>query len=114
MYRNYFHLSSLLLLATLFTVGCAMVGVEYVGELSFSPTTTVDVYFSVEDIERGYTIMGQVLGTGPLGSNDKIQEKLIEEAKRRGADAVVITGLDTLSGDNSTKSQINALSVKYK
>ena len=58
--------------------------------------------------------MGQVLGTGRLGSNDKIQEKLIEEAKYRGADAVVITGLDTLSGDSSTESQINAWYVKYK
>ena len=46
---------SLVLLVGLLAVGCAEV--DYVGE-AFWPTTNVDLYFSKEDIEKEYTVMG--------------------------------------------------------
>ena len=90
MCRRNFQLSSVFILVGLFAVGCA--GVNYVGNL-FNPTTTVDVYFSKEEIETDYTVMRHALGTGTWVSNDKIQKKLIEEAQNRGADAILTTGL---------------------
>lgn len=114
MCRGYFRLTSLLLLITLFAIGCASVTVQYDGELLFDPTTTVDVYFSEGDVEKAYTIMGEAVGSGPLRSFDKIQAKLIEDAKLKGADAIVITGLDRSDEGNNTRSLLNALFLKYK
>ena len=71
MCRGNFQLSSAFILVALFAVGCA--GVNYVGN-SFDPTTTVDVYFSKEEIETDYTVMGHALGTGTWVSNDKTQK----------------------------------------
>ena len=114
MNRRYFHFNSVLLLITLFAIGCAGVKVEYDGELLFDPTTTVDVYFSEGDVETAYTPMGQAVGRGPLRALDKIQAKLIEDAKLKGADAIVITGLDRYSAGDTERSLINALFLKYK
>ena len=79
MCRGNFQLSSAFILVALFAVGCA--GVNYVGN-SFDPTTTVDVYFSKEEIETDYTVMGHALGTGTWVSNDKIQKKLQQDEFR--------------------------------
>ena len=110
MCRKVFHFSCLFLLVALF-VGCP--SVKYVGE-SYDPTTTVDVYFSEEDVEKAYAMMGEAVGSGQGRSYDKIQAKLIEEAKRKGADAVVITGLDRVDNNDSPLGLINALFLKYK
>ena len=72
MCRANFQLSSAFILVALFAVGCA--DVNYVGN-SFNSTTTVDVYFSKEEIETDYTVMGHALDTGTWVSNDKIQKK---------------------------------------
>ena len=115
MYRKTFQLSGVFIFVTLFAVGCATV--NYVGE-SFEPTTTVDVYFSKESIEKEYTVIGHAIGSSSFGSNDTIQKKLIEEAKRKGADAVLITGIgkgQTSLGESSIdEDQINASFLKYK
>jgi len=111
-----FKLSSAFILVTLLAIGCT--SVNYVGE-SFDPTTDVDVYYSKEDIKKEYTVMGHATGLGTLASNDKIQKTLIEEARRKGADAVLITGLGkTLSSaiDDSgiDENHIYASFLKYK
>ena len=99
-------------LLTLLVIGCA--GVNYLGK-SFDPTTTVDVYFSKEEVEKEYTVMGHALGTGTWVSNSKIQERLVEEAKRKGADAILITGLGKDEDDlGIVEDQINASFLKYK
>lgn len=107
-----------LLLLGLFVavLGCAEV--RYVGE-THSPTTEVDIYFDEKNIEREYTTIGQAIGTGGFGTNtDKIQAKLIEEAKKRGADAILITGVGKDSvplGDSGStdETQISASFLKY-
>lgn len=115
MCRSSFRLSTAFILVTLLAIGCA--SVNYVGK-SFDPTTNVDVYFSKEEIEKDYTVLGHAIGSGRLVSNDKIQEKLIEEAKRKGADAVLITGIGRSNvpvGDSSIEeNQIDASFLKYK
>ena len=104
---------SLPVLVTLLAIGCA--NVNYIGK-SFEPTTNVDLYFSKEDIEKEYTVMGHAVGDGTSDSNE-IQKALIEEAKEKGADAVLITGIDnqllsTEEGD--PESEVKASYLKYK
>jgi len=117
MCKHNFKLSSLFIFVLVLTIGCA--SVNYVGK-SFDPTTNVDIYFSKEEINKEYTVIGHAIGSGTFGaSNDKIQNKLIEEAKLKGADAILITGLGKSHvpiGDNSSteENQINASFLKYK
>ena len=116
MCRSNFKLSSVFILVTLLAVGCA--SVNYVGK-SFDPTTSVDVYFSKEEIKKEYTVIGQAIGSGVWASNDKIEKKLIEEAKRKGADAILITGLGKShvpigESGSADENQINASFLKYK
>ena len=98
----------LVVLVGLLAIGCARV--NYIGK-SFEPTTDVDLYFSKEDIEKEYTVMGHAIGSGTYDSSS-IQKALIEEAKEKGADAVLITGID--DQDNGYESEITASFLKYK
>jgi len=104
------------ILAVLLVVGCA--SVDYVGR-SLDPTVQVDVYYSAEEIERKYTVIGHAIGTGKfLVSNEAILEELIEEARSRGADAILITGIDKShvpTDDGSVEEkQIIASFLKYE
>jgi len=113
MCRRNVQLSRIFAFLALFAVGCT--SARYVGN-SFSPTTAVDVYFSEEEIETDYTVMGHALGSGAWGASyAKIQEKLIKEAQHRGADAILITGLgQTHISIGEDGSQINASFLKYQ
>ena len=55
--------------------------------------------------------MGHAIGSGAYDSN-AIQKALIEEAKEKGADAVLITGID--DQDNGHESEVPASFLKYK
>ena len=82
----------LITLAVLLTVSCTKI--DYVGR-SYAPTANVDVYFSLDDIKGSYEVMGHLTATaGSFTSSEDMQEKIIEKAREKGADAVVILGLD--------------------
>lgn len=108
-----------LLLLGLVLGALACAEVRYVGE-THSPTTNIDIFYDENSIEREFTTIGHAIGTGGFGlSTDKIQKKLIEEAKKRGADAILIKGVGKDSvpfGDDSStdETQINASFLKYK
>ncbi|UCH10229.1 MAG: hypothetical protein JSU61_13700 [Fidelibacterota bacterium] len=98
--------------------GCATV--NYIGN-SFDPTTSVDMYFSEEEITQEYTVIGHALGSMlGWGSEDseEIRAKLIEVAQLKGADAILITGIGKdnffMGGSSSAEIQIDALFLKYK
>lgn len=96
--------------------GCA--NVFYLGE-EFVPTTEVDFYYAEEAIEKPYKQIGHGLGSGFWVSNRKIKSKLIEEAKARGADAILLTGLgksNVLIGSrlNADEKQLNAVFLRYR
>ena len=58
--------------------------------------------------EKEYTVMGHAIGSGTSDSND-IQKALIEEAKEKGADAVLITEIGNprlSSEDSDPKSEV--------
>ena len=67
--------------------------VQYVGR-SYTPTTNVDLFFSPNDVKKEYEVMGKIDGKAfPFTDFQKIQDKVIEEAKKRGADGVIISGM---------------------
>lgn len=86
--------------ALLFIAACAHV--DYIGE-SYPPTPQVDVFFAEKDVPRDYRVMGKVLAqANELVSAEKLQAKIMKKAQEKGADAVVLTGLDRYkSGENT-------------
>lgn len=68
--------------------------IDYVGE-EYPPTDYVDLYFTEADVRYDYVIMGHVIATADdFISADKMQKKIMEKARKKGADAVVILGLE--------------------
>ncbi len=109
--------NSLLLFGVLiFLASCAEV--NYIGN-TYQPTTEVEIFFDEKLIEGEYTIIGHAIGTGSWGiSNEKIQDKLIQTARRKGANAIIITGIgkDSINTGEHTstdETQINAIFIRY-
>jgi hypothetical protein len=87
------------LLALLLTA-CAHV--DYVGR-SYSPTSHVDLFFDEHEVREPYDVMGQVIASAnDLVSAEKLQAKIMQKAQDKGADAVVITGMDRYKSGEST------------
>ena len=91
---------------------------NYVGD-KYEPTNSVDLYYSESDIDIEYDLIGHGLGTGFWVRNRKIQKKLIEEAKRKGADAILVTGLGKSNvlignGVSADEKQINVTFLRYR
>ena len=72
--------------------------VNFIGN-QYAPTQQVDMYFDAKDIDQEYKVMGFLQNEGREFANnpEKIKVALIEEAKRRGADAILFgDGYDEL------------------
>ena len=77
-------------LTALLLAGC--VSVRYDG-FERTPTDSLDVYDKVEDIDRPYKEMGTIEVRGDVSkmSLDRVRDRAVEEAQKRGADAMVVT-----------------------
>lgn len=78
---------------TLLLFACCSCGarLSYLGS-SQTPTQTVDVYVDASAIERPYTIIGKgymEYGLHARERIEKMQERAIEKARAKGADAVL-------------------------
>jgi hypothetical protein len=74
-------------------VGC--VNTDYVGE-SYAPTTQVDVYYAMEDVEKPHVVMGKITATAMDGwDSSEMVEELKSQAMAKGADGLVIMGVHT-------------------
>jgi hypothetical protein len=90
--------------------GCAKS--SYVGK-SYAPTVNVDLFMDENGLTRPYEVMGQVSIDGEsLVSTDKLQEKMMEEAKARGADAVLIEGYEEIYTGSSTSTNASSSTDK--
>lgn len=88
--------------------------IDYVGE-TYPSSQNVEVFYSLEEVPREYRIFGHVVGSGGIFSteNDRFQ-KIKLEAMNRGADAVVITGIDIEHQDDLEETKkIHASLIKY-
>lgn len=84
-------ISNSLFLSLMF-VACSP-SVQYMGR-SYPPTNHVEIFFSAADVKKSYEVMGKVDGKAwPLSDYSKIQESIVAEAKKKGADAVIFTGM---------------------
>ena len=90
MFNRKFKLGYVCILVILLAFGCTTV--NYIGE-PFDSSTGIDTYFSEDDITREYTVIGRAIGLGYLTPPDKMHAKFIKEAKLKGADAILITGM---------------------
>jgi predicted TIM-barrel enzyme len=76
--------------------------VDYVGR-TYPPTNKVDLFFDEREVGQDYEVMGEVLArANDLVSAEKLQAKIVEKAGEKGADAVVITGLERYKTGEST------------
>ena len=91
---------SLIVLIAVLSVSCTKI--DYVGK-SYSPTTEVDIYFSLDDVKGAYEVMGHLTASaGTFVSSEKMQEEILKKAREKGADAVVILGLDHYVTDSGS------------
>ena len=130
-----------IVVVVLLLVACTKL--DYIGE-EYAPTDHVDLFFTETDIELDYKVMGRILATaGDFVDSEKMQKKIMQKAREKGADAVLILGLDryttvgpstysettkteekggktvtTTTGSTSSstedKKQVEALFLKYK
>jgi hypothetical protein len=67
---------------------------DYLGK-TYPPTQHVDVFFSPQDVKRAYEVMGEIRAEGDdIVSYESMQQKLVQEAMQKGADAILIEKLD--------------------
>lgn len=87
---------------TVILTGC--VNTDYMGE-SYPPTTSVNVFYSMDDVTRPHTVMGKISATAMDGwDSASMVEELKAQAMAKGADALVIEGVhtDTVGSYTST------------
>lgn len=88
-------------IAALIFSGCTTI--DYVGE-EYTPTTHVDMYFAEEDITQEYKVMGHLLATAEEGiSAEKMQKDMKKKAMEKGADAIVILGMEKYQSGATTQ-----------
>ncbi|MCH7691239.1 MAG: hypothetical protein IIA17_09370 [candidate division Zixibacteria bacterium] len=93
------HLAVLLIIAICLS---ACTKIDYIGE-EYPPTTHVDLFFDMDDVTREHKVMGNLIATADDGvSTEKMQKKIMEKARQKGADAVVIMGFDKYQSGETT------------
>jgi hypothetical protein len=86
------HLQLILFAFFVLMAGCTTT--DYLGK-TYPPTQHVDVFFSPQDVKRAYEVMGEIRAEGDdIVSYESMQQKLVQEAMQKGADAILIEKLD--------------------
>lgn len=114
-------LATIALLAAL-AAGC--VSIDYVGK-SYPPTASVDLYMTPADVRRPYEVIGearaQVEALPFTSPAEQLQEKLLTEARSRGANGVILGPLtsrqvastSTTTGQATTKKKGDKKNTQY-
>lgn len=102
--------------ALMILMSCA--SVNYVGK-SLEETQNIEIFYSIDEIGVEYTVIGHALGLGLLVNPEKIQQKLVKEARLKGADAIIISGIGKgevliTTGMAAAENQLQASFLKYK
>lgn len=86
----------------LLLVGC--VSNDYTGK-TYAPTDNVEIFYAETDVGRDYEVMGtdRATASDSMSSQD-IVAKMVDEAKKRGADGIIVDNVDTRSIGSSSSS----------
>ena len=78
------------LMLSMLAAGC--VSYEYKGESGGAPSSSVMVFMNSAKIRRTYQVLGEATVSGDYRdvSRDRLMKKLISEAEKNGADAVLV------------------------
>ena len=102
---------SIILLVTLF-YSCSP-QLHFLGD-SYPPTTEVDTYYSIDDVNDRYRVIGQLTGnngsTAGFNSLDEIKNAMIEEAKKRGAHGIIFLFADSQGDYHNVKADL----IRYR
>ena len=80
--------------------GCTKL--DYIGE-EYAPTTNVEMYFSEADVTREHKVIGHLIATAPdMVSAEKMQNKMKIKAMEKGADAIIILGMEKYQSGETT------------
>lgn len=109
--KKYFLLS---MIALIYLFGC--VTPHYMGK-NYPPTNNVDIYYSPHDVKKDYEVIGKVNTTAP--NFKKAQNAILNEAKKRGADGVIYSNMQSVANVSNGMSfpadrVLNADFIKYK
>jgi cell shape-determining protein MreC len=98
---NLMNIKTCLILSIIsFSIGCNS-SLHYTGR-SYPATEQIDIFTSPKEIKRPYEVMGTIDGKmSQFADFNQLMEKLKKEAKKQGADAVLILGLK----EQNTKTQ---------
>ena len=85
----------------LLTSSCAN-RIIYYGR-SYSPTQQVEIFFREGDVVEPNQIMGKVVyEVSAKRRSEKVQNKLMEEGKRKGADAIIFDNIELTRAGSKT------------
>lgn len=95
-------------------LGCGPT-IYYLGD-SYSPTTTVDLYYDAYEVKKEYKVIGRMTNDQFINYNvESVKKEMIKKAKRVGADGIIFSDL---SIDNShsdgDKLAVKAELIKYQ
>ena len=102
--------------------GC--VSVDYVGK-SYPPTASVDLFMTPDDVRRPYEVIGearaQVEALPFTSPAEQLQQKLLDEARTRGANAVILGSItsrqvastSTTTGQATSKKKGNKKNTQF-
>jgi hypothetical protein len=72
----------------LFILSCSH-KLQYIGR-TYGPSSNVEIFFTPNDIPKDFEVMGKVQTPG-TNRYQKMQVRIMDEAKKRGADAILIS-----------------------
>jgi len=88
---------SVLFAILLFGASCSS-PFSYFGK-TYPATENPELFFREADVKKEYEVMGKLQAEMPADNNsDKLQRKVMREAARKGADAVIIDNFDLTTG----------------
>ena len=103
------------LLALMILLASCTPTVHYFGD-AYNPTANLDVFFDEKDVSKPYKVMGHMTHDTFINYDpDILRTEMEREARTRGADAIIYTGLgNDLDTESSDKFRVSAKLIRYE